>query len=146
MKYYEEDTIEYGKSNSYKITFKSVLKRIKKFFMKFYKKDDDDDNDEIYFIVSEDEFLRSRWPTISMLLDDTYLNEIRIKKNKLELSDLLDEANKNISILQTILQDTIDLNMLGNEEERIKEWKIYRILLMRIDVNQSDIEWPVKPE
>lgn len=66
-----------------------------------------------------------------------------ININKLALNDLLDEANNNISILQ----DVIDLGMQeGNEEKLIKEWKRYRILLMRIDVNQSDIEWPVKPE
>ena len=66
-----------------------------------------------------------------------------INMNKLTLSNLLNEANNNISILQ----DAIDLDMrAGNEEERIKEWKKYRILLMRTDINQaSDIEWPVKP-
>ena len=65
-----------------------------------------------------------------------------INMNKLALSDLLDEANNNISILQ----DAIDLDMqAGNEEERIKEWKRYRILLTRIDINNTDIKFPPKP-
>ena len=65
-----------------------------------------------------------------------------INMNKLTLSNLLDEANNNISILQ----DAIDLNMQeGNEEERIKEWKRYRILLTRLDTNNIDIKFPSKP-
>ena len=62
--------------------------------------------------------------------------------NKLTLSNLLDEANNKISILQ----DAIDLDMQAdNEEERIKEWKRYRILLTRIDINNTDIKFPSKP-
>lgn len=62
--------------------------------------------------------------------------------NKLAISSLLEEANNNISMLQ----DAIDLDMReGNEEERIKEWKRYRILLTRIDINNTDIQFPSKP-
>ena len=65
-----------------------------------------------------------------------------INMNKLTLSNLLDEANNKISILQ----DAIDLDMQAdNEEERIKEWKRYRILLTRINVNNTDIKFPPKP-
>ena len=65
-----------------------------------------------------------------------------INMNKLTLSNLLDEANNNISILQ----DAIDLDMqAGNEEKRIKEWKRYRILLTRLDTNNIDIKFPSKP-
>ena len=65
-----------------------------------------------------------------------------INMNKLTLSNLLDEANNNISILQ----DAIDLDMQeGNEEKLIKEWKRYRILLMRIDVKIPDVVFPYKP-
>ncbi|AJA44971.1 virus tail fiber assembly protein lambda gpK [Frischella perrara] len=66
-----------------------------------------------------------------------------INMNKLAISSLLEEANNNISMLQ----DAIDLDMQeGNEEERIKEWKRYRILLTRIDVNNIvNIEYPEKP-
>ena len=66
-----------------------------------------------------------------------------INMNKLAISSLLEEANNNISMLQ----DDIDLDMQeGNEEERIKEWKRYRLLLTRIDVNNIvNIEYPEKP-
>lgn len=66
-----------------------------------------------------------------------------INMNKLAISNLLEEANNNISMLQ----DAIDLDMReGNEEERIKEWKRYRLLLTRIDVNNIvNIEYPEKP-
>ena len=66
-----------------------------------------------------------------------------INMNKLAISSLLEEANNNISMLQ----DAIDLDMQeGNEEERIKEWKRYRLLLTRIDVNNIvNIEYPEKP-
>ena len=65
-----------------------------------------------------------------------------INMNKLTLSNLLNEANNNI----LILQDAIDLDMqAGNEEKRIKEWKRYRILLTRLDTNNIDIKFPSKP-
>ncbi|QHJ85671.1 MAG: hypothetical protein [Caudoviricetes sp.] len=65
-----------------------------------------------------------------------------INMNKLTLSNLLDEANNKISILQ----DAIDLDMQAdNEEERIKEWKRYRILLTRIDIKNTNIKFPPKP-
>ena len=65
-----------------------------------------------------------------------------INMNKLTLSNLLDEANNKISILQ----DAIDLDMQAdNEEERIKEWKRYRILLTRIGIKNTNIKFPPKP-
>ena len=65
-----------------------------------------------------------------------------INMNKLTISNLLEEANNNISMLQ----DAIDLDMQeGNEEKRIKEWKRYRILLTRLDTNNIDIKFPSKP-
>ena len=65
-----------------------------------------------------------------------------INMNKLAISNLLEEANNNISILQ----DAIDLDMQkGDEDKRIKEWKRYRILLTRIEINNTDIQFPPKP-
>ena len=65
-----------------------------------------------------------------------------INMNKLAISSLLEEANNNISILQ----DAIDLDMQkGDEDKRIKEWKRYRILLTRIEINNTDIQFPPKP-
>ena len=71
-----------------------------------------------------------------------YYQQKIIDMNKLAISSLLEEANNNISMLQ----DAIDLDMQeGNEEERIKEWKRYRILLTRLDTNNIDIKFPSKP-
>lgn len=45
------------------------------------------------------------------------------------------------------LQDAVDLDMATPEEESaLKEWKIYRVLLSRVDTSTApDITWPVKP-
>lgn len=57
-------------------------------------------------------------------------------------NNLLDEANSRIEILQ----DVIDLEMQqSNEDEQLKAWRKYRILLLRVDTSVEKIEWPVKP-
>lgn len=45
------------------------------------------------------------------------------------------------------LQDAVDLGMATPEEDaKLKEWKIYRVLLNRIDTSSApDIEWPLNP-
>lgn len=64
------------------------------------------------------------------------------KKAAYQQSILLDEANNYISILQ----EAIDLGMQGgDEEEKLKKWKRYRVLLARINVNNTDIKFPPKP-
>ncbi|KES14496.1 Caudovirales tail fiber assembly protein, partial [Gilliamella apis SCGC AB-598-P17] len=77
-------------------------------------------------------------------LDEDEQNAFKIKQNKVLKTSLLNEANENISILQ----DAIDFDMVEDgDEEKLKTWKKYRILLNRIDVNQApDIEWPEKPQ
>ncbi|SUC26484.1 Caudovirales tail fibre assembly protein [Providencia rustigianii] len=64
-------------------------------------------------------------------------------KMKLKKKILLAEAG---NIIDT-LQDAIDLGLATDEEiEKLKEWKVYRIQLNRIDTSTApDIEWPVKP-
>ena len=57
-------------------------------------------------------------------------------------NSLLNEANENISILQ----DAIDLNMSENgDEDKLKAWKKYRVLLNRIDVSNIAVIFPEKP-
>lgn len=66
-----------------------------------------------------------------------------IANNELIKSRLLDEANNKLEILQ----DIIDLDMQeNNEDEQLKAWKKYRILLTRIDTNNIEITWPIKPQ
>ncbi|NUF27007.1 tail fiber assembly protein [Gilliamella sp. ESL0254] len=69
-------------------------------------------------------------------------NQYFCEQNTVTKNTLINEANGKIAVLQ----DTIDLDMQeANEEEQLKQWKKYRILLMRVDINQSDINWPEKP-
>lgn len=66
-----------------------------------------------------------------------------IAKNKLEQQKRLDTANKNIEILQ----DIIDLEMSsGDEADQLKLWKRYRVLLTRVDVNSIDADFPLPPD
>jgi hypothetical protein len=67
-----------------------------------------------------------------------YIASENIKKK----SNLLAEADKKIAILQ----DIIDLDMQeSNEIEQLKNWKKYRILLTRVDTNNTQIKWPEDP-
>ncbi|EIH0314291.1 tail fiber assembly protein, partial [Escherichia coli] len=45
------------------------------------------------------------------------------------------------------LQDAVSENMATAEEiSALSEWRKYRVLLMRVDINQApDILWPTKP-
>ena len=76
-------------------------------------------------------------------IDDNLSNIDKIETNKLKQQQLINNANKKISILQ----DIIDLDMQeSNEGEQLKRWKKFRILVTRVDTNQLDIEWPKQPE
>ena len=63
-------------------------------------------------------------------------------KNQLIQSCLLYEANDKIAMLQ----DIIDLDMQeSNEDEQLKAWKKYRILLTRVDASDVNALFPEKP-
>ncbi|WP_276895289.1 tail fiber assembly protein [Frischella perrara] len=84
--------------------------------------------------ITEEEFLELSKPKIT--------KEEIIFNNKIRKDNLIIEANEKIKILE----DIIDLEMQEtNEEEQLKEWKRYRILLTRIDTNNIDIKFPSKP-
>ena len=121
--------------------------------MKFYKNDDnqvyayeddvpeygESDGSEITVQsglkrITEEEFLELSKPKITK--EDIIFN------NKIRKDNLIIEANEKIKILE----DIIELKMQEtNEEEQLKEWKRYRILLTRIDTNNIDIKFPSKP-
>lgn len=121
--------------------------------MKFYKNDDnqvyayeddvpeygESDGSEITVQsglkrITEEEFLELSKPKITK--EDIIFN------NKISKDNLIIEANEKIKILE----DIIELEMQEtNEEEQLKEWKRYRILLTRIDTNNIDIKFPSKP-
>jgi|SRR5471030_112775 len=54
----------------------------------------------------------------------------------------------NASAEISYLQDAIDLEMTTDEEERsYKAWKLYRVLLSRVDTSTApEISWPTYPE
>ncbi|OCG45166.1 hypothetical protein A9G28_12885 [Gilliamella sp. Fer1-1] len=67
-----------------------------------------------------------------------YVNLAIAQKNQ-----LLNEAKTQIEFLQ----DAIDAEIATDDEQKLyAEWKKYRVLLNRIDVNDAEnVEWPEKP-
>lgn len=69
-------------------------------------------------------------------------NEATIVQNQAMKNLLINEANDKIAVLQ----DSIDLNMQEqNADEKLKQWKRYRILLTRVDTLDIDVVFPQKP-
>jgi hypothetical protein len=66
-----------------------------------------------------------------------------IAKNQSLKNALLNEANEKIAILQ----DIMDLDMQeSDEEQQLKKWKKYRILLTRVDASDVNAKFPEKPQ
>ena len=87
-------------------------------------------------------FQFSKWDEEKWVLDENEQNAFKIKQNKAQKNLLLNEANENISILQ----DAIDFDMSENgDEEKLKAWKKYRILLNRIDATDINVIFPAHP-
>ena len=93
--------------------------------------------------TSQKPFQFSKWNGKKWILDEDEQNTFKIKQNKMLKNSLLNEANENISILQ----DAIDLDMSENgDEDKLKAWKKYRILLNRIDTSDINVIFPEKPQ
>lgn len=70
-------------------------------------------------------------------------DEERIYTNESKKQQLINEAIQKIALLQ----DIIDLDMQeSNEEEQLKQWKKYRILVTRVDTSDINAVFPSKPE
>ena len=88
-------------------------------------------------------FKFSKWHGKKWVLDEGEEKAFKIKQNKSLKNSLLNEANENISILQ----DAIDFDMAEEgDEEKLKAWKKYRILLNRIDASDINVIFPEKPQ
>ena len=84
----------------------------------------------------------SKWDGKKWILDEDEQNAFKVKQNKSLKNSLLNEANENISLLQ----DAIDLDMAEDgDEDKLKAWKKYRILLNRIDISNITVVFPEKP-
>ncbi|WP_294615359.1 tail fiber assembly protein [uncultured Gilliamella sp.] len=75
--------------------------------------------------------------------DSIHLSDEQIvSQNQVIKNSLINEANEKISLFK----DVIDLDMQeSNEEEQLKQWKKYRIILTRIDVSDINVIFPKKP-
>ena len=64
-----------------------------------------------------------------------------ISQNQAIKNSLIGEANEKIAVLQ----DAIDLDLQKpDEEEQLKQWKKYRILLTRVDTSDINAVFPEK--
>ena len=83
-----------------------------------------------------------KWNGKKWVLNEHEKNCHLIENNQSVKNLLLNEANEKIAILQ----DIIDLDMQeSNEEEQLKQWKKYRILLTRVDASDINAVFPEKP-
>lgn len=65
-----------------------------------------------------------------------------IAQNQSRKIALINEASEKIAVLQ----DIIDLDMQEtDEEQQLKQWKKYRILLTRVDASDINVIFPEKP-
>ena len=83
------------------------------------------------------------WNGEKWILDEDAKNEHLIKNNQNLKNSLINEASEKIAVLQ----DIIDLDMQEtDEEQQLKQWKKYRILLTRVDASDINAVFPAKPE
>lgn len=85
-----------------------------------------------------------KWEGNQWVLDTEKQHQQNVNSAQKEKNERLNE------IIQTLsyLQDAIDTNIATQQEKTLlQEYKTYRVLLNRIDVNKApDIEWPIKPQ
>lgn len=90
--------------------------------------------------------LGGKWTINGWVIDDELLKheqEQIIEQQKSKKETLLSDSVKEISLLQ----DAIDLDMAEDgDEEKLKAWKKYRVLLNRVDTSIIPCEFPAKPE
>ena len=84
------------------------------------------------------------WNGEKWVLDTEKQHQYNIDVATSRKKQLLSEANEQISYLQ----DAIDADIATDEEKTLfAEWKKYRVLLNRVDLNQApNITFPTKPE
>lgn len=84
-----------------------------------------------------------RWDGEKWVTDEDARKASAIKLADLQKSTLIQAAGESISPLQ----DAVDLGMATDEEKsRYNAWRIYRVLLTRVDIYQyPEIVWPEKP-
>lgn len=128
---YEDDLPEFGSYTEIEAINEAGETAIEKIYPDFTVK-------EGLIAITEDEANSILNPPKS---DEDIQAEI-VARNTAIQSALTKESNTAISILQ----DAFDLDMQEeDDEERLKAWKKYRILLSRVDLTIDSAEWPKKP-
>ncbi|RAX01886.1 MULTISPECIES: tail fiber assembly protein [unclassified Photorhabdus] len=84
------------------------------------------------------------WNGKEWVVDKDLLKSHQINEAKQQQAALLQQANETLSLLQ----DSVDLEVATDSEKAaLLEWKKYRVLLTRVDVNQApDVQWPEVPK
>ncbi|NHB87106.1 tail fiber assembly protein, partial [Photorhabdus tasmaniensis] len=85
-----------------------------------------------------------KWNGKEWVVDKDLLKSHQIDEAKQQQAALLRQANETLSLLQ----DSVDLEVATDSEKAaLLEWKKYRVLLTRVDVNQApDVQWPPVPK
>ena len=93
------------------------------------------------FLMPSSEF--DRWDGEQWVLDTEKQKQHYIDVATENKKQLLNDANEQIRYLQ----DAVDADIATDTEQTLfADWKKYRVLLNRVDVNQApDIEWPSQP-
>ena len=92
---------------------------------------------------SEGMIIQSNENCYPIAVERILTDEERIYTNESKKQQLINETIQKIALLQ----DIIDLDMQeSNEEEQLKQWKKYRILLTRVDASDINAVFPEKPE
>ncbi|MGL4858552.1 MAG: tail fiber assembly protein [Enterobacteriaceae bacterium] len=92
---------------------------------------------ELVPVTPHDRWDGEQWVTDIEAQQAAAIQQATAQKNR-----LLAEANDAIAPLQ----DAVDLEIATEQEiDLLKEWKTYRVLLNRIDVDTPDLIWPKIP-
>ncbi|KAA1194869.1 tail fiber assembly protein [Photorhabdus heterorhabditis] len=85
-----------------------------------------------------------KWDGKDWVVDKDLLKSHQINEAKQQQATLLQQANDTIELIQ----DSVDLEIATDaDKEALLEWRKYRVLLTRVDVNQApNVEWPEMPE
>nr|WP_267483532.1 tail fiber assembly protein [Photorhabdus aegyptia] len=85
-----------------------------------------------------------KWDGTKWVTDNVALEANQIEQAEQRRVALLRHANESIALLQ----DAVDLDIATEaEKSALLTWKKYRVLLIRVDVNQApDVQWPEVPK
>jgi hypothetical protein len=115
--------------------------------MKYYK----DENNRVYAYESDgsqDEFI----PEGLVLITNEEMEQLIkppkeqvIANNEQIKQSLINEASIQIEILRDAIEFDDESEETESNQIQLKKWRKYRVLLSKIDINSTEIDWPEKP-